>query len=136
MQGTTKKSAALKFVLTIGILSFFADFTYEGARSVYGPFLALLSASATIVGIVAGLSELAGYGLRLVSGRWADRRASAYGLFTAGYGVCWFIGSTIMGMLYDWSVTATIIFCVATQLAAVPMFFIVRRQYGAFRKNR
>jgi hypothetical protein len=43
-----KKSDALKFVLTIGVLSFFADFTYEGARSVYGPFLALLSASAAI----------------------------------------------------------------------------------------
>ncbi len=46
---TPKKSAALKFVLTIGGLSFFADFTCEGARSVYGPFLALLSASATVV---------------------------------------------------------------------------------------
>ena len=68
-----RRSAALKFVLIIGVLSFFADFTYEGARSVYGPFLAMLSASAAVVGIVAGLGELLGYGLRLVSGRWADR---------------------------------------------------------------
>jgi hypothetical protein len=31
----------------IGVLSFFADFTYEGARSINGPFLAILGASAT-----------------------------------------------------------------------------------------
>jgi len=65
-----------------------------------------------------------------------DRRASAYGLFTAGYGVFWFIGSAIMGMLYDRSVTATIVFCVATQLAAVPMFVIVRQRYSAIKRER
>lgn len=80
-----QKSAALKFVLTIGILSFFADFTYEGARSIYGPFLAMLSASATVVGIVAGFGELAGYGLRLVSGRWADRTGSYWPIAIFGY---------------------------------------------------
>jgi hypothetical protein len=39
------KSAALKFVLMIGVLSLFADFTYEGSRSVVGPYLALFGAS-------------------------------------------------------------------------------------------
>jgi MFS family permease len=63
-----------------------------------------------------------------------NRRASAYGLFTAGYGIFWFIGSAIMGVLYDHSVTATIIFCVATQLAAAPIFFIVSRQYRSLLK--
>jgi MFS family permease len=62
-----------------------------------------------------------------------DRRASAYGLFTAGYGVSWFIGSAIMGVLYDTSVIAMIIFCVALQLAAVPIFFVARRQYLTFK---
>jgi len=86
MQVTTpKQSAALKFVLTIGVMSFFADFTYEGARSVYGPFLALLSASATVVSVVAGFGELAGYGLRLVSGRWADRTGSFWPIAIFGY---------------------------------------------------
>ena len=55
--------AALKFVLMIGGISFFADFTYEGARSVTGPFRAVLGAKGTIVGIVAGLEELLGYGM-------------------------------------------------------------------------
>jgi predicted MFS family arabinose efflux permease len=64
-----------------------------------------------------------------------NRRASAYGLFTAGYGVFWFIGSAIMGPIYDRSVTGAIIFCVATEVAAVPIFIMVRRQYAAFRKS-
>ncbi|MBS0614402.1 MAG: MFS transporter, partial [Proteobacteria bacterium] len=59
-------------MLLIGILSVFADFTYEGSRGILGPYLASLNASATVIGFVLGLGELLGYGLRLVSGRWAD----------------------------------------------------------------
>ncbi len=55
-----------------------------------------------------------------------QRRPSAYGLFTAGYGVAWFAGSAVMGVLYDFSITAVVIFCVALQLAAVPIFLKVR----------
>ncbi len=51
----SNRKAALKFVVLIGVVSFFADFTYEGARSVTGPFMAVLGANGTIVGIVAGL---------------------------------------------------------------------------------
>jgi hypothetical protein len=58
---------AFRFVLLIGILSFFADFTYEGSRSILGPFLFSLQASGTVVGLVTGFGELLGYGLRLVS---------------------------------------------------------------------
>lgn len=47
------------------------------------------------------------------------RRTSAFGIFTAGYGVFWFIGSAVIGMLYDRSLVAVIAFCVCTQLLAV-----------------
>jgi MFS family permease len=67
------KATALKFVLLIGVMSFFADFTYEGSRSITGPYLAVLGASAAVVGISAGFGELLGYALRLVSGRLSDR---------------------------------------------------------------
>src|SRR5205823_3759067 len=67
------KSRGLKFVVLIGVVSFFADFTYEGARSITGPYLAILGASATLVGFIAGFGELLGYGLRLVSGRLSER---------------------------------------------------------------
>jgi predicted MFS family arabinose efflux permease len=79
------RSAALRFVLLIGVVSFFADFTYEGARSVTGPFLAVLGASGAIVAAVAGFGELLGYGLRLVSGRLSERTQEFWPITLAGY---------------------------------------------------
>jgi MFS family permease len=79
------KEAALKFVVLIGIVSLFADMTYEGARSVTGPYLAILGASGTVVGIVAGLGELIGYGLRLVSGYISDRTGRYWAITIVGY---------------------------------------------------
>ena len=76
---------ALRFVLLIGVLSLFADFAYEGARSVLGPFLATLGATATVVGVVTGFGELAGYALRLVSGRVADMTGRYWPMTIAGY---------------------------------------------------
>jgi MFS family permease len=57
----------------------------------------------------------------------AERRASAFGVFTAGYGVAWFAGSAIIGILYDISVPALVVFCVAAAFAAVPIFIAVER---------
>jgi MFS family permease len=57
----------------------------------------------------------------------SQKRASAFGLFTAGYGIFWFAGSAAIGYLYDRSITITIIFCVVTQLLAVPLFTWVGR---------
>ena len=54
----------------------FADITYEGARSVIGPFLNDLGASATQVGIIAGIGEMLAASLRFFSGRFADRTRS------------------------------------------------------------
>jgi MFS family permease len=76
---------AVHFVLLVGVLSFFADFTYEGARSVLGPYLLSLGVSATIVGIVTGMGEMLGYGLRLLSGRWADATGKFWPITILGY---------------------------------------------------
>jgi MFS family permease len=81
----SNRKAALKFVLLIGVVSFFADFTYEGARSVTGPFMAVLGANGTIVGIVAGLGELLGYGLRLVSGKLSEKTQKFWPITLFGY---------------------------------------------------
>lgn len=54
---------ALKFIILLGIVSLCADATYEGARSITGAYLGFLGASGTVVGLVAGLGELIGYGL-------------------------------------------------------------------------
>src|SRR5207247_6917738 len=68
-----KTRSALQFVIIIGIVNFFADFTYEGARGIVGPFLGSLGASAAVLGFVAGLGELMGYALRSLSGYFADK---------------------------------------------------------------
>jgi predicted MFS family arabinose efflux permease len=79
------RNRALHFVLLIGIMSFFADFVYEGARSVTGPYLAVLGASATLVGLIAGLGEMLGYGLRLVSGVVSERTREFWPITIFGY---------------------------------------------------
>ena len=75
----------MRFVVLLGIVSLFADMTYEGSRSITGPYLAVLGASATAVGIVAGGGELLGYALRLVSGRVSDTLRSYWPITIIGY---------------------------------------------------
>ena len=76
---------ALKFVLLVGVMSFFADFTYEGSRSIIGPFLGKLGAGALAIAAITGAGEFLGYGLRLVSGRQADRTGRYWPITIGGY---------------------------------------------------
>ena len=89
MQVTPKNmtTPAVSFVLLMGMVSLFADMTYEGARSIYGVYLPLLGASATMIGFVSGLGELVGYALRLVTGVIADKTKNYWGMTFLGYGV-------------------------------------------------
>lgn len=181
------RAAAWKFIILLGVVSLCSDMTHEGARSITGPFLGSLNASATVVGIVAGLGEFIGYVLRLVSGYLTDRlgkywlitfvgyamnlfavpllalagswqiaavlvlwgigmggqasiikaaladmvpkerRATGYGIFNCGFGLFWFLGSALMGLLYDVSLSALIAFSVIIQLLAIPLFALVAR---------
>jgi len=82
-----KKKLALRFVIAIGIVSLFADMTYEGARSIAGQFLFSLGASATVVGFVAGFGELVGYGLRSISGYFADKTHKYWTFIFIGYAI-------------------------------------------------
>lgn len=68
-------------------MSLLADFVYEGARSVTGPLLAGLGASAMLVGVVTGAGEAAALVLRLVSGPLADRTRRFWAFTIAGYGL-------------------------------------------------
>jgi len=81
------RTKALRFVVLLGVVSLLADATYEGARSVAGPFLATLGASGTAVGVIAGAGELIGYGLRLVSGLLSDRTRRYWTITVLGYAV-------------------------------------------------
>jgi len=99
---------ALRFVVLIGILSFFADFTYEGSRSILGPFLASLQANAFIVGVVAGLGEFLGYGLRLVSGRLADRTQKFWPVTIFGY-IVQMTSVPLLALAGNWQMAAVLI---------------------------
>ena len=78
-------STAFRFVLVLGIANFFADMTYEGARSVTGPFLGTLGASAAVIGFTAGLGELLGYALHSISGVISDRTGKYWIVTIVGY---------------------------------------------------
>ena len=72
-------------VVGFGVVSLAADMVYEGARSVTGPLLASLGASAVLVGLVSGAGEATALLLRLVFGSWADRSGNYWTLTFAGY---------------------------------------------------
>ncbi len=86
---TTKDTAklAFRFVLILGVVNLFADMTYEGGRGLAGPFLGSLGASATAVGFVAGFGELMGYGLRSLTGYFADKTHRYWAVTFTGYAV-------------------------------------------------
>src|SRR5574342_437044 len=99
---------AFRFVVLVGVMSLFADFTYEGMRGIAGPYLALLGASATAVGIVAGLGELLGYGLRIVSGRLSDRTGRFWPITIVGY-VVQMAAVPTLALAGNWQVAAVLI---------------------------
>ncbi len=72
-------------VVGFGVVSLAADMVYEGARSVTGPLLASLGASALLVGVVTGAGEAMALVLRLASGSLADRTGRYWTLTMAGY---------------------------------------------------
>lgn len=99
---------AFRFVLIIGIVNFFADMTYEGARAIVGPFLGSLGASASIVGFVAGFGELMGYGLRSISGYFADRTGKYWAVAFIGYAVNMF-AVPALALAGNWPLAATLV---------------------------
>ncbi len=102
------KAKALRFVLLIGVVSLFADLTYEGSRSITGQFLATLGTSAAVVGIVAGLGELLGYGLRLVSGRLSERTQKFWPITLFGYFIQMF-SVPLLALAGNWKMAAFLI---------------------------
>ena len=84
-QRVAEAPPAMKFVVTVGIMSFFADFTYEGSRSITGPYLGLLGAGAFAISVISGAGEFLGYNIRLFSGRGADRTGRYWPITIGGY---------------------------------------------------
>jgi len=97
----------MQFIILLGIVSLFGDITYEGARSVAGPYLGALGASASAVSLVGGLGEFLGYGLRLASGYLADRTKSYWSLTFVGYGLL--LSIPFLAFAGNWQLAAALI---------------------------
>jgi len=102
------KVEAWKFIILVGVVSLFSDMTYEGARSISGPFLGTLAASATVVGVVAGLGEFLGYALRLVSGYLTDRWGKYWPITCAGYSLN-LLAVPLLALAGSWEVAALLL---------------------------
>ena len=109
MTGTSGWTArtGLYFVLLFGAVNLFADFAYEGARSVGGPFLAGLGASGLVAGLVGGGGEFVGYALRLVSGRWADRSGRYWLITMLGY-LVQMVAVPLLALAGSWQAAAAL----------------------------
>jgi MFS family permease len=102
------RSHALKFIILLGVVSLFADVTYEGARSITGQYLAVLGASGAVVGAVAGFGEFIGYGFRLASGFLSDK-TKQYWLFTlVGYAIN-LLAVPMLALAGNWPAAASLI---------------------------
>lgn len=99
---------ALWLIVLFGLVSLLADLTYESARSLIGPYLGWLGASATAVGVVAGAGELVGYGLRLASGYLSDRTRRYWTLTLLGYAVN-LLAVPALALAGRWEVAAALI---------------------------
>jgi MFS family permease len=99
---------AIIFIVLIGCVSLFADMTYEGGRSIAGPFLGSLGASAVVVSTVAGFGEFLGYGVRYFSGRAADRSGRYWPLLITGY-VINLLSVPLLALAGSWQMAALLL---------------------------
>jgi MFS family permease len=102
------RKSAIAFIVLLGLVSLFADVTYEGARSIAGPFLSTLGASGAVVGIVVGLGELVGYGLRAFFGYLADKTKFYWTITFVGYAINLF-AVPLLALAGNWQVASFLI---------------------------
>ncbi|MEO0159314.1 MAG: MFS transporter [candidate division WOR-3 bacterium] len=77
----------MNLIILLGIVSLFADITYEGARSTIGPYLFILGSSAVFVGFIGGFGEFIGYFLRILFGHLADKTKNYWAFMIVGYSI-------------------------------------------------
>jgi MFS family permease len=80
-----KRRIAYRLIILFGIIAMVGDIVYEGGRSVSGPFLFTLGASAFMVAFIAGFGEFLGYAIRIATGYLADKSRQYWVFVIAGY---------------------------------------------------
>jgi len=113
-----KKGFIILIVITI-FSSLFAPLVFLG-----GLQFALLGVALWSIGVGAHESLMRAVLANMTS---RNKRASAYGTFNLFYGIAWFLGSVLMGALYDYSVFYVVIFSLFIQLSALPILWMVMK---------
>jgi MFS family permease len=106
--GELPRTRAIAFIVLLGTISLFADMTYEGARSITGPYLGVLGVTATTIGIVSGLGELVGYAVRLGSGYLADLSGRYWAVTIFGY-VLNLFAVPLLALAGNWQIAVVLI---------------------------
>jgi predicted MFS family arabinose efflux permease len=91
------------------------------------PGLTFILIGVTLWGIVMGTHET------IMKAAIADitsirKRGTGYGIFNMLYGIAIFIGSAAAGFLYDYSITLLVVLMIVIEIAAVPLFLLLRRE--------
>ena len=108
MTADAQRRAAVRFIVFLGVVSLFADMTYEGAYSILGPFLKDLGATALEVGLISGVGEMLAASLRYFSGRFADKSRAYWPIVFAGYGVN-VLAIPLLAFAHNWKAAALLV---------------------------
>lgn len=106
-QGATPRQTAFRLILILGAVSLLGDIVSNGARSVTGPYLLTLGSSAAIVGLVGGIGEFTGYGLRVLTGLYSDQTRHYWRIVYIGYGLL--IAIPFLAVVGTWEAAALLI---------------------------
>lgn len=113
-----------KFGANVALLAFLIS-------AAFAPFVFLGGSLLALVGMIfwgIGMSAQGSLFQAMLTGVIpAEKRSTAFGLFDTGYGIAWFLGSAVMGLLYDKSILAVVLFSVLLQIAALPVLYIANR---------
>jgi MFS family permease len=114
------KAGMLSLAAAVVLSSFFAlfAFSFNAAAIVCGVLLWGIGMGAQESIIRAAVADIVP----------VQKRGTGYGIFNAGYGLCWFLGSALMGVLYDFSIPALIAFSILSQIASLPLLISVRKK--------
>lgn len=99
--------AAVQVIIIFGLISMLGDMVYETARSANSQYFNILGISAATVGLVFGVGEFLGYGLRLLAGVLSDRSGRPWIFLFVGYGML--IAVPLMGFTQNWNLLIVLI---------------------------
>lgn len=63
-------------------------------------------------------------------------RATGYGIFEFAFGIFWFLGSWLLGILYDFDLTVMVTVSMGTQLLAIPLYYLSSKSRRISKKNQ